>query len=123
MNKAVKFSSGLLLTLLYCFALYSVTQPLPKTFTYHSSHSEQQQNVLKVSKSLFSLSSLPENVVISVPTPAGHFLKIPLFNFVWHSKISEQLVAAQITQYTNYQTNTLVNFRKNDSIFPFHYFW
>ena len=120
MNKAVKFSSGLLLTLLYCFALYSATQPLPETFSYHSEH---QENISKVSKSLFSLSSIPENVVLSVHAPSGHFLKIPLFNVVGHSKISKQLTAAKISQYANYQTNTLVNFRKNDSIFPFHYFW
>ncbi|WP_434035849.1 hypothetical protein [Formosa sp. 4Alg 33] len=123
MKKVVKFSGGLLLSLLYCFALYSVTQPLPETFTYHPNNPEQQQKVSKVSESIFSLTAVPENVVISFPSSGGHFLKIPLFNSVWFPKISEQLIASQFLQYKINQTNTLVNYRKNDSIFPFHYFW
>ena len=123
MKKLVNFSSGLLLSLLYCFALFSVAQPLPETFTTPSNHSEKQENVSKVSKSLFSLTTETENFSFSFNSSPGQFLKIPFFDCVWYPKLSEQLVSAQISQYTKYQNHTLVNYRKNDSIFPFHYFW
>ncbi|MFB9052373.1 hypothetical protein ACFFVB_04705 [Formosa undariae] len=123
MKKLIKFSGGILLTVLYCYALFSVAQPLPQTFTYHSNHSEQQQKVSKVSKSLFSLTTEAENLRVSFSPSTGPFLKIPFFNSVWYPKISEHILTAQLSQYTKYHTNTLVNYRKNDSIFPFHYFW
>ncbi|MDW5289601.1 hypothetical protein [Formosa sp. PL04] len=123
MKKAVKFSGVLLLTVLYCFALYSVAQPLPKTFIVNSNPSEQQQKVSTVTKSLFNLTSESENLSVSFNPSPGPFLKIPLFESGWHSKLNEQLVLAQISQYTKHQTNTLVKYRKTDSIFPFHYFW
>ncbi|WP_159023532.1 hypothetical protein [Formosa sp. L2A11] len=124
MKKAVTFSGGVLLAFLYCFALYGVAQPLPQTFTNNTEHSEKHQDVSSINKSLFSLTSEPENISIPFgPTTSGDFSKTPVFNSSWFPKLNERIVSAQISQYTAYQTNTLVNYRKNDFIFPFHYFW
>ncbi|PNW26627.1 hypothetical protein [Formosa algae] len=123
MKKLVTYSSGILLTLIYCIALYGAAQPLPKTFTPLTDPSEKHQDISSVTKSLFSLTSEPENIGISFGPPAAEFSKPPVFNHSWFPKLNERLVSAQISQYTAYQTNTLVNYRKHDSIFPFHYFW
>ncbi|WP_299779319.1 hypothetical protein [uncultured Formosa sp.] len=123
MKKVVTFSGGILLAFLYCFALYSVAQPLPQTFTYNSDQSEQHQKVSGITKSLFNLTSESENFSVSFNPSTEQFFKTPFFSSGSHFKKNEQLVEAQISQYTKYQTNTLVNYRKNDYIFPFHYFW
>ncbi|WP_066217864.1 hypothetical protein [Formosa haliotis] len=123
MKKLIKFSGGMLFCLIYCFALYSASQPIPETFELNSKHSESQQKISSVSKSLITLTSESETFSFSFNPSSGQFLKIPFQNSGWISNYKEPYVLAQISQYSKYQTNTLVNHRKNDAIFPFHYFW
>jgi len=35
----------------------------------------------------------------------------------------EPLIRSELTQYGHFSTNLLIQFRKTDKIFPFHYFW
>lgn len=49
--------------------------------------------------------------------------KNPFAGVVTDNKVSAQLVVAYFKQYTNASRNFLVQHRKTDVIFPFHYFW
>ncbi|QDO94712.1 hypothetical protein FNB79_12315 [Formosa sediminum] len=124
MKKIVTCFGGVLLTFLYCFALYSVAHPLSETYAVNTPISEKHQDVFSVTKSLFSLTSEADNFSVSFgPTSPSEYSKLPVFNSHLCPKLNERIVNAQISQYTTYQTNTLVNYRKNDLIYPFHYFW
>lgn len=52
----------------------------------------------------------------------------PEFRTTWaanrfRNKVIEALVKTKYSQYVNVSKNILVNYRKSDLIFPFHYYW
>ena len=47
-----------------------------------------------------------------------------LFDGLWAiTKTTEQFYEAVFSQYTSFSINFLIQHRKTDIIFPFHYFW
>lgn len=52
----------------------------------------------------------------------------PEFRTSWsgdrfRNKVAEVLVKSRYVQYVNIYKNLLINYRKSDLIFPFHYYW
>jgi len=49
--------------------------------------------------------------------------KNSFFDFYAVSTFTEQILLSEFTQYQSHFDNVLINQRKSDLIFPFHYFW
>lgn len=123
MNSSVRILGVTILIAIYCFAVNAVFNP-PVSSDHESHHTtEQEQFLAVISSSLFCDTSPSESSVNSfntIPVPGFN----PLFNK--HGSIVrsiEKLFESEFTQYCNFSINLLIQHRKSDIIFPFHYFW
>ena len=123
MKSSIKILSIVALTAIYCFAIGVVTKSL--TYSDFQSHSTtpQEQYFSDFSTKLFCQTSQSESSVNNynnLPVPS---FKNP-FSGLWAiTKTTEQLFKTAFSQYTNISRNFLIQHRKSDIIFPFHYFW
>ncbi len=123
MKNSVRIIGVTILTAIYCFAVTAVANP-PIISDYENQQTtEQEQYLTVISNSLFCHTSQSENSVNS-------FNNFPLPNFKnlfdKHCSITksiEQLFESEFAQYDNFSINFLIQYRKSDIIFPFHYFW
>ncbi len=97
---------------------------LPKSVDVGKHHAAGQELYLAdTSKSLFYHTSSSKNTGGSFNNYSGPGYK-NLFDQLWSvTHNSEQLFKAVFTQYCNFAIGLLVQYRKSDLIFPFHYFW
>ena len=123
MKKNIRILGVLALTAIYCFAIGSATISFPHSNFYDSSNTSQEKHFSDLSTKLFCQSSQSENSVNNynkLPTP--NFKKS--YNEHWSvTQTTEHLFKTAFTQYTNISIKFLINHRKTDIIFPFHYFW
>lgn len=123
MKSSFRILSVVFLTAIYCFAIGVVTKSLAHSDFNNNSTTSQEQYFSDFSTKLFCHTSQSESSVnnyINQPVPS---FKNPL-NGLWAiAKITEQLFETAFSQYSNISRNFLIQHRKSDIIFPFHYFW
>jgi hypothetical protein len=76
-----------------------------------------------ISTQLFCNAAQAENEVNSFNSFPVNNCKDPFSAPGAVSKAIEQILNVSFAQYTRYSRNFLVQCRKSDIIFPFHYFW
>lgn len=107
----------------YCFAIGVVTKSHAYfDFKDHSTPS-QEQYFSDFATKFYCHTSPSESSVNNYNNFPSLSFKNP-FNGLWASaKATEQLYETAFSQYTNTSRNFLIQLRKVDIIFPFHYFW
>jgi hypothetical protein len=122
-KNSIRILGVVFLTAIYCFAIGVVTKSLAHSDFNINSTTSQEQYFSDFSTKLFCHTSQSESSVnnyINQPVPS---FKNP-FNGLWAiAKTTEQLFETAFSQYTNISRNFLIQHRKSDIIFPFHYFW
>jgi len=122
-KNSIRILSVFFLTAIYCFAISVVTKSLTHSDFHSNSTTSQEQYFSDFSTKLFCHTSQSEsstNNYINQPVPS---FKNP-FNGLWAiAKITEQIFETAFSQYTHISRNFLIQHRKTDIIFPFHYFW
>jgi len=123
MNSNLRFACISFLTTIYCFAIVVVIKSVTFSDFQGNSNTTQEQYFSEFSTKLFSHTLQSESSVNNtnnLPTPN---FKNP-FNGIWAiTKTTERLFETAYSQYTNISKNFLIQYRKTDIIFPFHYFW
>lgn len=123
MKNSVRILSVLLLTAVYCYALGTVNGSFVSTDKKGALHTEQEKYTMAVAKQLFCHTSQTENSLSSptqLPVPS---LKKP-FDSDWAViKAAEHFFETKFYQYSRVSRNFLIQYRKADHLFPFHYFW
>lgn len=123
-EKAFRILSIALLTAVYCFALHIATKSSAyPDFTNKNNASTSEKLTLDFSIKLFCHTSQYESLVNTVNDLPGSNYKNPFTGFAAVIDITEQLFHAKFYQYASLFWETLINNRKSDIIFPFHYFW
>lgn len=123
MKSSSRILSGVSLAAIYCFALCVITKSFDYSVFQDYSTSPKEEIIGDFSKKLFCHTSQSENTVSNnnnVPVPN---FKSPLNGFWAIVYTTEQLTETEFYQYTNISKNFLIQHRKSDIIFPFHYFW
>ncbi len=123
MKSSIRILSVFFLTAIYFFAISVVTKSLGHSDFHNEQQSSQEKYFSDFSTKLFCHNSQSESLVNSfnnLPLPS---FKNP-FNGLWAiTKATEQLFGTAFSQYTNISRNFLIQHRKAEIIFPFHYFW
>lgn len=123
MKNNIRILSVVFLTAIYCFAKGVVTKSLAHSDFHSNTTTSQEQYFSDFSTKLFCHTSQSESSVnnyINQPVPS---FKNPFNGLGEISKTTEQLFETAFSQYTNISRNFLIQHRKTDIIFPFHYFW
>lgn len=112
-----------LLTAIYCFAIgVAVTTPAHANSQIYSTTSQEEYGIDFSTKFFYHISQSEISIGNYSNQPTLNF-KNP-FNTLWvHAETTEQLFESIIAQYISIAKNLLINYRKSDLIFPFHYFW
>ena len=123
MKNKIRILSAVVLTAIYCFAVGAVKESLTYSDFQSNSTTSQEQYFSDFSTKLFCLTSQTESSVSNINNlPAPNFKNS--INELWTiAKTTEQLFETAFSQYTNISRNFLIQHRKTDIIFPFHYFW
>ncbi|UZR97105.1 hypothetical protein [Chondrinema litorale] len=123
MKEKFRIFSAITLTTIYCFAVGAVAySPVNSDFN-ENNKGEHAKYAASVSSKLAYHTSQVENSVdtffeFSTPTFKKTFDELWLIaNSVAH------LFEAEFIQYEKFSLGFLINYRKTDIIFPFHYFW
>jgi len=110
--------------MIYCFAISIVSKPLNHSDFRNDSSSSQEKYFSDFSTKFFCDTSQSENSVNNYNNlPSFLGFKSPFNELSIIIKITEQLLETAFYQYTNISINFLIEHRKTDIIFPFHYFW
>jgi len=122
-KNTVRILSVLLLTVIYCYAIGTVGASVVPTDAKGALNTQQEKYTLNVASQLFCHTSQTENAVSSptqLPIPS---FKNP-FDPQWAAiKAAEQFFETEFYQYSRVSRNFLIQYRKADHLFPFHYFW
>jgi hypothetical protein len=118
-----KILNVILLTAIYCFAIGAVNNSLIHFDFSNNKSSSQEEAISYISEKLFLHTSHSECSVKDYNNlPAPNFKNH--FTGLWAVlKAKEQLYGSEFSQYTTFTRTILINHRKSDIIFPFHYFW
>lgn len=122
MKDMIRILGITLVTAIYCYAVSTVTNLPVSTDAGDQLTTKHAQYLAAVSNNLYCQTSQLESRVSS-----SHF-SLPVFknpfNKLWSvTKTIEQLFEAELAQYFNFSINFLIQHRKTDIIYPFHYFW
>jgi len=119
----IRILGVVLLTVIYCFAIgVTVTTPISSNSQIYSTTSQEEYGIDFSTKLFYHISQSEISVENYSNQPTLNF-KNP-FNTLWvHAETTEQLFESVIAQYISIAKNLLINYRKSDLIFPFHYFW
>lgn len=123
MKNTIKILSAVVLIAIYCFAINTATKSINHSNFQHNSNSTQEKYFSDLSTKFFCHTSPPESLVENYNNQPNSSFKNP-FNGLWVKiKTTEQLFKTTFSQYINFSINFLIQHRKTDIIFPFHYFW
>lgn len=123
MKNRISILGIVFLTVVYCFVVGSINSFILYS-TYSNNLSATHDSAISdLSVKLVSHTSQSENLF-------NNCNKLPVsqskdsFAGLWAVvNVNEQLIKSDFFQYTISLRNILVKYRKNDRIFPFHYFW
>lgn len=86
-------------------------------------NSDEELYLSMVSASMFYHTPKSETGVYTLENPLLINFKVP-FKELWAtSAVPEHLFRIEYSDYGLYACNLRIRYRKNDLIFPFHYFW
>lgn len=123
MNKSGRFFWVILLSAIYFFAIGIYLKSPVQSDIQHSQTTAQAKLFSIAYSDLFCQPSQSESSVnnfTNFTTPSF----TNKFNKHWAiSKIPNLLVETKFSQYTTFSINFLIQHRKSNLIFPFHYFW
>jgi hypothetical protein len=121
-NDSVRILGVTILTVIYCFAVSVTNLPISSDYGNHQ-NTEQERYLVTISNSLFCDTSQSESSVNSFNNFSLPNFKNP-FSEQWATtKAREKSFETEFTQYLNFSLNFLIQHRKSNIIFPFHYFW
>ncbi len=123
MKSNLRSISVVFLTAIYCFSLGIVTKSFAHSDFQHESTVSQEKFIADLSLKQFCHTSQSESSINNynkLPTPNFKNLFTGFWGII---KSSEQFFDAEFSQYKIFSRNNLINYRKSDIIFPFHYFW
>ncbi len=124
MKNTYRILGATFLTILYSFVLGFVVTSTIKYGVQSKKTNEQEKYFSSISTN-YAFSYTPESTtsVDNITTFSVLTLKNPLYQLWVISKATEQLLETEFSQYTSFSINFLIQHRKKDIIFPFHYFW
>jgi len=120
---SIRILSVVFLTTIYCFAIGAVTKSFAHSDFHSNSTTSQEQYFSDFSTKLFCHTSQSESSVNNYNNQPVPSFKNPFKEFWAIAKTIEQFFETAFSQYTNISRNFLIQHRKTDIIFPFHYFW
>ncbi len=127
MKNTCRILGATFLTILYCFVLGFVGS---STIDSSINSIERSKNIDKEKyfsnySENYSFCHTPKsaNSVNTLTTLSVLTLENPLHQLWIISKVTEQLFETEYSQYSRFSINFLIQHRKKDIIFPFHYFW
>jgi hypothetical protein len=124
MKNTYRILGATFLTILYSFVLGFVAT---STIDYNvqSKKTTEKEKYFSSISTNFSVFDTPKsaNSVNSITTFSVVTLKNLFYEFWVINKATEQLLETEFCQYTSFSINFLIEHRKKDIIFPFHYFW
>lgn len=65
----------------------------------------------------------PQNLEVPAQSPDSLQYKRDFSDYVVYKQVIQQHIACKYLQYSLVSKSFLVQYRKTDGIFPFHYFW
>lgn len=123
MKDSVKHFGALILTAIYCFAV-SIAANVPLNTEFQNSlNSGQEHNFAATSHNLLSHTVQSEFSVEIVGIDAAPDTYDNTHNDTSLYNSKESVLSAEFTQYNNYSVNFLIQQRKADLLFPYHFFW
>lgn|GEM_PF-1168571 len=123
MKDSVKHIGALILTAIYCYAV-SIAASVPLNTEFHNSlNSQQGYNFTATSHNLLSHTVQSEFSVEIVGIDTTPDTYDNTHNDPTLSNSKESVLRAEYTQYNNYSVNFLIEQRKTDLLFPYHFFW
>ena len=123
MKNHIKILSVIGLTAIYCIAIGAVNTSLIHSDISFNKSSSQEKVISYLSEKFFLHTSHSESSIKDYNNlPAPNFKN--QFSGIWAIlKANEQLFGSEFSRYTIFTRTILINHRKSDIIFPFHYFW
>ena len=123
MKKKIKVLSVYILSIIYCMAVVFVSQSQVQISRYSKPSLSNEKSFSDISSKLFSHTPLSDkslNNKYNLPVPSSH----NNFGDYW-GMIHQMggLFDTRYKQYLSFSKNILVNLRKVQFLFPFHYFW
>ncbi len=121
-NKTKKISVFVLIAI-YSIAIYGVNNSKIHSDFKYNQLTSQEKVISNFSNTLLYHTSQSEKLITNFnnlpePTVKNHFTGLEAT-----LSINEQLFKTKFSQHTISTKGVLINYRKSDIIFPFHYFW
>lgn len=123
MKKRIKIFGVYLLAIIYCLAVVFVSQSQVQISHFSKPSLSNEKSFSDISSKLFSHTPLSDkslNNKYNLPVPSSYH------NFGDYWGMIHQmggLFDTRYKQYLSFSKNILVNLRKVQFLFPFHYFW
>jgi len=118
-----RFFSVLLLIGLYAFASGVSARSHPPLIFNSEASNAYQSSLSPIQPTIYYHTAQVDISGKTVNTLPIKDFKNQLEALVACSNVFEFLTESENTQYTKFAINLLINYRKTDLIFPFHYFW
>jgi hypothetical protein len=113
----------LLLVAIYVFAIGVSARSYPPQGSHVSSSYQQQTSFSAVQSTLYDHTTQADISGYGVNILPIKEFKNQFEKLIAISSAFEFLIETESSQYTKFSINLLINYRKTDLIFPFHYFW
>ena len=111
------------LLVIYCFAIVASNNSLINADFSGNKFSSQEKIISNSFEKLFCHTKHSETSFNNYNNLPGPGFENKLSGFYAFLKAREQLIESEFSQYTTFAEAVLINQRKSDLIFPFHYFW
>lgn len=122
-NNNIRILAATLLTVIYCFSIDTVTNTIAHYAVADHLNTSQEKIISEFSSKLFCHTTQSESSLNNLNNLPAPTFKNPSIEFGGVSIAAEQLFNSEFAQYTSCSGKILINYRKSDIIFPFHYFW
>ncbi|MBT33194.1 MAG: hypothetical protein CMO01_26330 [Thalassobius sp.] len=123
MKEKFRVFGAIILTTIYCFAVGAVAySPVNSDLTENTKAKPTKYSAAVSSKLAFHTAQVENSIDTFFEFSTPTFKKT--FDEFWYIANSvEHLFEAEFIQYERFSLGFLINYRKTDIIFPFHYFW
>jgi hypothetical protein len=122
-KEKVRIAGSIILAAYYCLAIGVVAMPHAYSDVHKLSASSQEIFRAELPEYLFCHTSQTESSLKNVNAFPIQTLLYSSDGFLMPGRAAEQLADNTFSQYIHKTQGLIVNGRKSDLIFPFHYFW
>lgn len=123
MKASVRIICAVLISIIYCYTSCIVTKSLVKSDLQDYPVSLQETIISDLSSKLFSHNIKSETSLFNTSNFTSFKIKNSINGFWTIIKTTKHLFNIEINQNLFFSKNILINYKKTDLIFPFHYFW